>query len=312
MLQEPIRINRLTLANRLVQPPMATEQSADGRASEAFCGFYAARSGAIGLIIVEHAYVCKEGKASKGQLSVGPDADLDGLRRVADAIHGPGVTRAFAQINHAGQAARPEVTGQPALDINALTADDFAHLRDAFVQAALRVKAAGFDGVEIHGAHGYLNSQLYSPLRNQRADAYGCGSLENRTRLACEIIAATRAAVGADYPIAYRFGASDYQEGGATEEEAPAAARLFEAAGCDLLDISGGVNGFVIPGVSEPGWFGNVSQAIRAAVKIPVLVTGGVQTAEQAERLLEAGKADLIGVGRAILQDADWAQRALG
>lgn len=311
MLREPIKINSLTLKNRLVQPPMATEQSDDGRASAAFCDFYAARAGAIGLIIAEHAYVLKEGKASKGQLSVGPDADMDGLKRVAEAVHKKGVTRVFAQINHAGQAAKAEVTGMPVIDIDDLTADDFQRLRDGFVQAALRVQAAGFDGVEIHGAHGYLNSQLYSPLKNHRRDEYGCESIENRTRLACEILAATRAAVGADYPIAYRFGACDYQEGGATEAEAPVAAKLFEAAGCDLLDISGGINGFVIRGVTEPGWFGSVSRAIRTAVRIPVLLTGGVVTGEQAEKLLNEGKADLIGVGRAILRDADWALEQL-
>ena len=311
MLREPIKINALTLANRLVQPPMATEQSADGRATDAFCDFYAARSGAIGLIIAEHAYVLKEGKASKGQLSVGPDADLEGLRRVAEAVHKKGVTKVLAQINHAGQAAKTEVTGMPAIGVDALKADDFRRLRDAFVQAALRVKAAGFDGVEIHGAHGYLNNQLYSPLKNHRSDAYGCGSIADRTRLACEIIAATREAVGADYPIAYRFGACDYQEGGSTKAEAPEAAKLFEAAGCDLLDVSGGLNGFVIRGVSAPGWFGDLSQAIRAAVRVPVLVTGGVVTGEQAEKLLIEGKADLIGVGRAILKDADWAAKAL-
>ena len=311
MLHETIQVNQLTLANRLVQPPMATEQSADGHATAAFCDFYAARSGAIGLIIIEHAYVLQEGKASKGQLSVGPDADMDGLRRVAEAVHQKGVTRVFAQINHAGMAAKPEVTGLPALDIDALTGDDFRRLRDAFVQAALRVKAAGFDGVEIHGAHGYLNNQLYSPLKNHRGDAYGHGSLENRTRLACETIAAAREALGADYPIAYRFGACDYQEGGAMAAEAPLAAKLFAAAGCDLLDVSGGLNGFMIRGVSTPGWFGDLSQTIRGAVDIPVLLTGGVQTKEQAERLLAEGKADLIGVGRAILRDADWAAKAL-
>ena len=149
-----------------------------------------------------------------------------------------------------------------------------------FASAARRAKEAGFDGVEIHSAHGYLLSQFYSPITNKRTDDYSGTSIAGRTRLHCRVIEAVRSEVGPDYLLALRLGACDYEEGGATREDAVAACKIFEEAGVDLLDISGGLCGYRGDGSKAEGYFGEDSAAIRAAVTVPVIVTGGVRTPE--------------------------------
>ena len=184
-------------------------------------------------------------------------------------------------------------------------------IRD-FAAAARRAKAAGYDGVELHSAHGYLLNQFFSPLTNRRTDCYAGGTLEGRTRLHCEVLRAVRAAVGAEYPVAVRLGACDYMAGGSTEADTAEVAALLEAAGADLFDISGGLCGYRNPQSRAPGYFGAAAEAVRQRVSPPVLLTGGVTAAEEAEALLGRGCADLIGVGRALLKDAGWARSALG
>ncbi|MBO6041226.1 MAG: tRNA-dihydrouridine synthase [Oscillospiraceae bacterium] len=181
----------------------------------------------------------------------------------------------------------------------------------AFTAAAVRAKEAGFDGVELHSAHGYLLNQFYSPLMNHREDEYSARSMEDRTRLHCEIIRSVRAAVGKDFIVAIRFGACDFAEGGSRIEEIPEAVSAFEAAGADLIDISGGTTGFMCPGHTEPGYLKELSIAARSAVSVPVILTGGVTAPHEMEALLQEGAADLIGVGRALLKDPAWSVKAL-
>ena len=136
-------------------------------------------------------------------------------------------------------------------------------------------------------------------------------TMEGRTRLHTEILQAVQKVVGSDNPIAIRFGACDYTEGGSQKEEIPKACRIFANAGDDLLDISSEVNSFMIKGISEPGWFSELSMMARNSVRIPVLLTGGINTWDEAEALLQKGAAHLIGVGRAMLKKADWAAEAM-
>lgn len=326
LLKTPCSIKNLVLPNRLVMPPMATAKSTDdGKVTDALCEYYAEKSagGYIGLIITEHSYVSQEGKAGKGQISIAKDEDVDGLKRMVSLIHANG-SKVFAQINHAGGAAKREITGCTPLGASsltlppprntvptAMTAKDIEKVIADFASAAKRAKAAGYDGVEIHSAHGYLLNQFYSPLTNNRSDRYDGHSIQGRIALHLEVIAAVRQAVGNDYPLALRLGGSDYMAGGSSLEDAVLASMEFEKAGIDLLDISGGFCSYVHPTRKEPGYFGDVTEAAKKTLHIPVILTGGITDAEAAERLLEEGKADLIGVGRAILANSDWAKRAV-
>ncbi len=320
----PIQINNLTLSSRLIMPPMATGKSnSDGTPTQALIDYYKDKteSQKIGMVITEHAYVTKDGMASKGQLSLADDTVIEGLQKLTKTIH-DNHTLVFAQLNHAGGAADTTASGMPSIGPSLtplprrktmaekeMDEEDIHRIIQAFSDAAKRAIEAGYDGVEIHSAHGYLLNQFYSPLSNTRSDAYG-GTLDNRIRLHMEVIQAVREAVGDNVPIALRLGACDYMDGGSTTEDAIYAAKQFEKAGIDLLDISGGHNGYVIPHSNEEGYFSPVTTKIKEAVHIPIILTGGIVTAEGAEKLLENGVADLIGVGRAILKDSSWPQNA--
>lgn len=328
-LLEPLLGGRLVLKNRLVMPPMATRKAnEDGSLGEAIFDYYdeKTRGGAIGLVIIEHCYVMEQGRYRKAQPSVANDDAVEGLAKLAGIIHRNG-SKTVLQINHAGGAASAEVTGMevvaPSTVASAIGSGDAipraltrAEIRDIvgrFRAAARRAKAAGFDGVEIHSAHGYLLNQFYSPLTNTRTDEYG-GDVLGRIRVHLEVIEAVRDEVGDAYPVLLRLGACDYREGGSTVEDATVAAAEFEKAGVDVLDITGGLSSYTRPPghpEDEQGYFGDVTAAVKSVVSTPVILTGGITDASAAERLLAEGKADLIGVGRAILRDSGWAERAV-
>ncbi len=324
--RKPLQAGSLVLANRLVMPPMATAKAnADGSVSQAVLDYYAEKTegGYLSLVIIEHSFIHLAGKASERQLSIADDNAIPGYKKLADIIHRNGA-KAIVQINHAGSAADHEVTGKAPVGPSAianprkgriipheLTAQEIRGLVADFQQAARRVKEAGFDGVEIHSAHGYLLNQFFSPLTNQRKDEYG-GTVPKRIRIHLEVIAAVREVVGMDYPVLLRLGASDFTDGGSTIEDSIAAVQEFEKAGVDILDISGGFCGYTIPdGSNEQGYFSPLTAAIKKVVSIPVILTGGITQAQAAEELLTEGKADLIGVGRAVLKDSHWAQQAV-
>lgn len=327
LLFTPIQAGALELKNRLAYPPIATAKAeADGAVSRQMVDYYDEKTagGYLSLVIIEHSFVSMQGKASRNQLSVAEDSAVAGLARLAEAIHKNGSKTAM-QINHAGSMAEREITGmepvgpsgiapmrkKSAVIPHELTAGEIQSIVSAFAGAARRVKAAGFDGVELHSAHGYLLNQFFSPLSNRRPDAYG-GTLANRIRLHMEVIEAVRGAVGRDFPLLLRLGATDDAPGGTSIADSVAAAKAFEQAGVNLLDISGGLCGSALSGDSGQGYFAPFSRAIKENVSIPVLLTGGVTKAQAAEELLKAGKADLIGVGRAIFTDSGWLEREAG
>jgi NADPH2 dehydrogenase len=315
---------KISLKNRLIMPPMATSKAEpDGKVSKDVLDYYNEKSqgGYISLIIIEHSFISREGKASNNQLSISEDSVVESLKDLARIIQNNG-SKAVMQLNHAGSAATKEVTGMEPVGPSAvpnprrgtvpndLAREDIKALVNSFKEAARRTKEAGFDGVEIHSAHGYLLNQFYSPLSNKRTDEYG-GDIYGRIRVHLEVIKAVREVVGEDYPILLRLGACDYMEGGSTVEDAVNAVKEFEKAGIDIIDISGGFNGYMIPGNTEQGYFYSVTEAIKKAVSIPVILTGGITEADAAERLLTEEKADLIGVGRAIYKDSKWAKNAI-
>ncbi|NLY82490.1 MAG: NADH:flavin oxidoreductase [Clostridiales bacterium] len=323
-LLEPLSTNNITLKNRLVMPPMATRKSKkDGRISKNILDYYdeKSRGGYISLIIIEHSFITKRGKASEGQLSVADDNLVEDLKKLSNIIHGNG-SKTVMQINHAGSAASKSVTGYEPVGPSAvanprisnvpkeLTEKEIRDIIEEFKSAAHRVKEAGFDGVEIHSAHGYLLNQFFSPLTNKRTDEYG-GDVLGRIKIHLEIIKAVRDAVGEDFPILLRLGASDYMKGGTTIEDSKIAAIEFEKARVDILDISGGFCGYTPPDVNKQGYFAPLTQGIKKVVSIPVILTGGITEVDSAEKLLSESKADLIGVGRAIYKDSKWAEKAI-
>ena len=327
LLKEPLLHSKLPLKNRLVMPPMATAKaSADGQVTPDSIHYYDEKTqgGYLSLVIIEHSCVSKQGQASERQLSVADDRMVENLQRLAAIIHRNGCQTAM-QINHAGSAARAEVTGMPPVGPSAvrnpskkdlaipheLSKEEIGKIVDDFAQAAVRVKNAGFDGVEIHAAHGFLLNQFSSPLTNKRSDAYGSDNA-GRHKLHLEIIRAIREAVGEGFPLLLRFGAADYLAGGLELADSVAIAPDLVKAGVDILDISGGMCRYAIPNVPiMPGYFAPLAAAIKQAVAVPVLVTGGIRQAAEAEAILQAKQADLIGVGSAILMDSHWAKNAM-
>ncbi|MDQ7094934.1 NADH:flavin oxidoreductase [Desulfosporosinus sp. PR] len=325
-LLKPLHIGALELRNRLVMPPMATAKaSPQGEVNQALLDYYAEKSqgGYISLIIIEHSFIHETGKASAGQLSSASDRMIDGLRALAKKIHQNG-SKTVLQINHAGSSAGEDIIGTtpvgPSAVVNPrkggdslpreLTRPEINQVVQYFQDAARRSKEAGFDGVEIHSAHGYLLNQFFSPLTNRRTDEYG-GNVHNRIRIHLEIIEAVRGVVGQDFPVLLRLGACDYREGGVTSEDSLIAAKEFAKAGIDCLDVSGGFSGYQVPGLSGQGYFAPLTEALKRVITIPVILTGGITDSFAAEQLLTEGKADLIGVGRAILADSQWAERAI-
>ena len=320
-LTESLVIRNKTIRNRIALPPMATEKAVNGAPGSDMIEYYKPRAKDAGLVIIEHEYVSPEGMASPGQLSVASDDVIPGYTQLASAIHELGAVT-LLQISHAGAAARNG--GLPVIAPSAVTAradrpapvemtkEDIRRVGQCYVDAALRAQKAGFDGIELHSAHGYLLNQFYSPLTNKRTDEYTGSTLEGRTRFHVETLKAIREAVGDDFVIAIRFGACDYEEGGSVIEEIPYAVRAFEAAGADLIDISGGVVHIADkPGHKEAGRFAPEGRMAKENVNVPVLVTGGITTGKEAEDLLESGAADIVGVGIAFLKDPEWASKAL-
>lgn len=324
-LNKQLDTGKLLLKNRLIMPPMATAKSgAGGEISREVLDYYNEKSkgGYISLIIIEHSFVSQQGKASNNQMSAAKESVVEGLKKLAEIIHKNGC-KTIMQINHAGSAANPEVTGMEIVGPSAvpnpfgtgmtpreLEKNEIGSIVEEFKEAALRVKNAGFDGVEIHSAHGYLLNQFLSPITNKRQDEYG-GDITGRIKIHKDIIKNVREAVGESFPIFMRLGASDYMDGGLTIEDSKLAAHQLEKAGVDILDISGGLCRYTIPGVNEEGYFTSLSKAIKEVVSIPVIVTGGIINAKTADDILSRGEADLIGVGRAIYKDSDWARNAM-
>ncbi len=329
-----LKIKNFTFKNRVISAPVATKSADDnGYVTEKILDYYEKRSkgGNLSLIIMEHAYVTENGKGTPHQISIADDDKIAGLKKLTEVIHRNG-GKVFAQLNHVGAKRDSEKNVAPSViqieniwkSSREITKSEILQIEDAFVKAAVRAKSAGFDGIELHSCHGFLLNEFYSPATNHRKDEYG-GSIENRIRIHLEIIEKIREAVGVEYPIFLRLGAVDYREGGnmlpdsdkaakhfangSTLQDAVIAAKLFEKAGIDALDISGGLNGYTVNGKKEPGYYSELTEAIRKEVSIPVILTGGITKLAQAESLLKAGKADVIGVGRAILGDENWVQR---
>jgi NADPH2 dehydrogenase len=319
---DPIDIKGLRLKNRLVMAPMATGMAtAEGEVTDRHIRHYSARArGGVGLIILEHTYVLKNGKLSTGQLGLYADGLIPGLNRLAKAVHKEG-SKVIIQLTHAGAKTNSGIIGgQPVGPSNVappdskesprpLTQAEIKSIALAFADAARRALEAGCDAVELHGAHGFLIGQFLSPYTNRRDDAYG-GSLEGRLKFPTEVVMNVRANLESKVPVFYRFGADDMVEGGLTPGEAKLAAPLLERCGVDVLDISGGLGGGGSDRYSDQGYFVPLAQSIRESVKIPVIGVGNITEAEYADRIVREGRVDLVALGRKLLSDPDFPKLA--
>jgi NADPH2 dehydrogenase len=321
----PLQIKSLRLRNRIVLPPMANSMSGDdGAVTDAHVKHYVRRAAAgAGMVITEYAYVRRDGRSDRRQLGIHDDALVPGLARLAGAVKACGSVVGI-QITHGGGRASIETMGTQPLApsdgvlpaqgsdaARALTVSDLDALLDCYLAGARRAIEAGFDFVEVHGAHGYLLSEFLSPLANRRNDAYG-GSLENRLRFPLRVVEAVRQSVPGDRLLLYRLGAGDFLPGGLSEEDGRQAARTLVAAGVDLLDISGGLCGAEPPGWDgkSQGYFLPLAAGIKAAVNVPVIVAGGVTDPAYADQVIRSGQVDLVAVGRAMLKNPEWAREA--
>ena len=266
----PVGINRMTLKNRIVMPAMASYHAAvNGEATEKLIRYHEERAkGGVGMNIVEATYVARSGNSFDLGLGISDDFMIKGLSKLTDAVHRHDGKIAI-QLQHGGRFGNPPTSGCPRLLVSmipglaptenarVMDADDIEGMVEAYVQAARRAVEAGFDAVEIHGAHGYLINQFMSPLTNLREDAYG-GSFENRMRFPLEVLRAVRKQVGPDFPILFRYSMEEFMPGGIDMEQAVRIAKVMADNGVDMLNVSIGIGEsveYIIPPASVPdGW----------------------------------------------------------
>lgn len=320
------KIGNMQLKNRLVMAPMATlGADRNGYVTERVIDYYVERAkGGVGLIITMTARVTPEAPAV-GRLGIHDDKFVPRLKKLTGAIHRYGA-KVVLQISHQSTLLTPPfvhkatcasvgcLVGPSAVSwpwegesVRELSKQDILHIEECFAEGGRRAKEAGFDGVQIIGGHRYLITDFLSPLRNRRADEYG-GSVANRARFACEVISAVRKKVGPDFPILFRFSATDFLEGGISIEDSVSQAPLFVRAGADALDVSAGNSKFsvVVPTFMQPnGALVHLAAAVKKIVAVPVITAGKITDPILAERILEEGKADFIALGRGLLADPE-------
>lgn len=321
LLFSPITINGMELPNRIVMPSMVTHYAGpNGEVTDRLIRYHLERSmGGCGLNIVESTYIHKSGETYARALGADRDELLPGLRRLTAAIHAVHGHVAL-QLQHGGRTAKPQFSGCPQWlvsqipsvtdydDSREMVEEDIRVLIEAYGDAALRAKQAGFDAVELHGAHGYLLMQFLSLYTNRRTDKWG-GSLENRARFALEVIDRVRVQVGRYFPVIYRMTCDEMSPDGFTLAEAEKVAPMLVEAGVDCLNVSAGrpeTNQYTVASPLLPmGWMAEKAGAVRRAIKerVPVIAVGRIHSREVAERILRDGLADLVAVGRGQIAD---------
>ena len=325
---EPGMIGGLEIRNRIVMPAMGCSLAeSSGEAGARMIKYYADRArGGAGLIITEITRIDDEtGVGTPNQLSVTNTHMIAQLSRLVEAVHAYD-TKLFVQLHHPGNQTPSRLIGgrQPvsASDVTckvigeqprALTTEEVEAMVRKFVTGAVIAQKAGVDGVEIHAAHGYLVSQFLSPHTNKRTDKYG-GSFEGRMRFVTEIIMGIKAYCGPNFPISVRMNGSDYLPDGITEEDGIAQARYLEKLGISCINVSCGTydSGATIiePNYFKEGWKRHLAANIRKAVNIPVIAVSNIKHPAIAEKTLEQGLYDFVGIARGHLADPDWGKKA--
>lgn len=335
LLFTPSRIGGVEIKNRIVMPSMTTRAAdKDGFVTDDTLAYYCERAdGGVGLITVEMASPEKAGRHRNFELGIYDDRFVPGLSRLVDALHERNA-KVSIQLGHAGGHTRPDVTGgEPPVAPSAIAhvvqegttetiiPEAMSHERieqaiDAFAESAARAERAGFDVVEVHAAHGYLISQFLCPAENLRHDEYG-GSLENRARFGIAIVRRIKARVPG-LPVIFRLNGDDFVPGGMTSEEARQVAIWAAESGADAIHVTGGhyrslpSAAVMIPPMAMPdATFLHFAADIRAHVKVPVIAVGRLGDPELALRAVQDGHADFVALGRPLLADPEWVNRAM-
>lgn len=329
---DPGQIGTMAVKNRIVCPPMVRNwATVDGLATDRLINNYAAiAAGGVGMIVVEASFTHPIGKGFVNQLGVHDDKCTDGLKKLADAVHAAGSgVKVGIQPHHAGRQTIPKFCGgdpvsaspspcgimrflDPTHDVHELSIQEVAQMADSYADAARRNKEAGFDFVEIHGAHGYLITQFLSPYTNKRTDQYG-GDFAGRMRFALEVLEKVRAKVGTDYPVTIRLSGSEFMEGGM---DLPYVQKVVQA-----LDKVGGIDGYhisseiyesypggrMIPPMATPPcpvvW---LAAGIKEVTSKPVIAVSKIYRPELVEDVLAKGQADFVATGRSFFADPEW------
>lgn len=323
------QIGSVTLKNRFVRS--ATWEGmcdAQGAVTPQLIDWYRdLTAGGVGLIISGYSFVRADGKQLNGKMGIDHDGLLPGLRQLTEAVHAAGGV-IFCQLVHAGGQTNSKVIGCQPLAPSAtdypgyqeppreMSTGDITEIVNAFAAAAARAKQAGFDGVQLHGAHGYLINQFLSPRCNQRSDAYG-GSLANRMRFLEEIYTAVRAAVGGDFPVTIKLTAADHLENGFELQDALIVAARLNELGIDAIEVSSGTgaSGALSPvrqKIDTPekeAYNAGFARQIKGVVQVPVMTVGGLRTCGIMQTLLREEDADLFSLSRPLIREPSLPQR---
>ena len=319
---EPSTINGMKLRNRFVRSATWEGMAADdGACTPKLIDLMSEfAKGGLGLIISSHAYVSPAGQAGPWQIGVYNDALVPGLEAMTKAVHDNG-GKIVLQLTHAGFFANAKLTGQmPLAPSNVagfaksprkeMTVEDIRDVVESYGAAAKRAQNAGFDGVQIHAAHGYLLSQFLSPAFNRRNDAYG-GDIRHRARALVEVLQQIRQAVGRDYPILAKMNCRDFIENGLVVEDSLEVGALLESEGIDAIELSGGVlvggklspSRMGIKSEEKEAYFQDDARAFKEKVRVPLILVGGNRSFQVAERLITEGIADYISMSRPLIRE---------
>ncbi len=326
---ETTTINSMTLGNRFVRSAtwegMANE---DGSCSQKIIDLMEKLAeGNTGLLISSHAFVSQVGQASPFQLGVYSDDLLPGLTKMAKTVH-KGRGKMVMQLAHGGLFSNPQLTGQDPLGPSVMkteegpmgiemTVKEIRGTVTAFRDGAILAKKAGFDGVQIHAAHGYLLSEFLSPFFNHREDDYG-GSVENRGRIVLEVVQSIEEELGDDFPLLIKINTEDYLDGGFCVDEMLQVAAMLERSGVDAIELSGGTTlalrmGNPDASFSRTGRYGvyyeEEAKRYKGEVGIPLMLVGGIRSYEESQRLVEEGITDYVSMCRPLIREPDLIKR---
>jgi 2,4-dienoyl-CoA reductase-like NADH-dependent reductase (Old Yellow Enzyme family) len=326
---ENTTINSMMLSNRFVRSAtwegMANE---DGSVTPKLIDLMVQLAqGGVGLIITGHNYICREGHSSYWQLGIHNDELLLGHTEMTEAVHKVG-GKIVAQISHGGLHVRSELTGQEPLGPSVMetekgpigremSLDDINETVRTFGEGAVRAQKAGFDGIQIHAAHGYLLSEFLSPFYNKRTDQYG-GSIENRARIVLEVFQNIRDAVGAQFPVMIKLNSEDFIDGGFSVDDMLQVALMLEKIGIDAIELSGGTIHALYTGnpntsfsrtVKKEVYYREAAKRYKEKIGVPLILVGGIRSYEVAKKLVEEGITDYVSMCRPLIREPDLINR---